>query len=70
MSFWVGRKGKRVGEGVPESQWRMWVGGNRVGGSGKLSEGNFQKEETGVTQICKGTMAGAEIREGDEGSGP
>lgn len=69
MPFWVGRKGKCDGEGVPESQQRMWVAGNRVRGSGRLSEGSFQKEETGVTQICRGTMAGAEIRAGDEGSG-
>ena len=47
----------------------MWVGGNGGGAFWELSEGDFQNEETGVTQTYKGTMAEAEIREVDEGPG-
>ena len=41
MPFRVGRKGKCDGEGVPETQQRMWVAGNR----GNCQKAIFRKRK-------------------------
>lgn len=68
MPFWVGRKGSVLAR-VPQRARGGCGLGEHGGGLGETVSRQFSEEETGATQICKGTMAGAEIREGDEGSG-